>query len=200
MDRSPAVSFFLAPLAFFSVITAYHLWTIPSPDPVYATIRATGILAYASSFFAIVTPAFPKESMKLSGKTFLQVHHVFAVSALLLMVTHAVATWVSFGTPTVFIPHFQSLRGFLLFGGRVALPLFILTALTARYSRKIPFWRKIHLLNYFAFIVATSHAVMIGTDFDSTLMRTLAWSMAAAAVAVPVVRYLRRKRQNPSRG
>lgn len=82
----------------------------------------------------------------------------------------------------------------------MALPLFILTALTARYSRKIPFWRKIHLLNYFAFIVATSHAVMIGTDFDSILMRTLAWSMAVFAMAVPAVRHFRRKRQDPSRG
>ncbi len=38
--------FLVPPLLFFSLVAVYHLWWIPSPDPVYAAIRFSGILAY----------------------------------------------------------------------------------------------------------------------------------------------------------
>jgi len=182
------------PLLFFSLIAAFQLWWIPSPDPVYATIRVAGILAYGSSFLAIVASASPRDITKLTGNPFLRVHHIFAISALALMMIHATATWISFGTPSVFLPELKSLRGFLMFGGRVSLPLFILTASTAKFSRSVPFWRKIHLLNYAAFFLVTTHALMIGTDFDSPTMRGLAYFMTAIAVMVPAARYFRKPR------
>lgn len=185
------------PLLFFSLIAVYHLWWIPSPDPVYAAIRFSGILAYGASFLAVVASASPGDITKLTGNPFLRVHHIFAISALVLMMIHATAIWISFKTPSVFLPELKSLRGFLMFGGRISLPLFFLTASTARFSRSVPFWRKIHLLNYAAFFLVTTHAVMIGTDFDSPMMRGLAYFMTTTAVIVPAVRYFRKPR--PSR-
>jgi len=38
----------------------------------------------------------------------------------------------------------------------------------------------------------TAHALMIGTDFDSTSMRALAYALSAAGVSVPVIRFLRK--------
>lgn len=189
--------FLVPPLLFFSLVAVYHLWWIPSPDPVYAAIRFSGILAYGASFLAITASASPRDVSKFTGNPFLRVHHIFAISALALMLTHATATWISFGTFSVLIPELRTLRGFLMFGGRVALPLFILTALTARFSRSLPFWRKIHLLNYVAFFLVTTHALMIGTDFDSPAMRGLAYFMTAVALVVPAARFFRRPR--PSR-
>jgi len=193
MSRYRFLLFFLTPAAILTALTVFHLRAIPS-DPLYSIVRGAGILAYGASFLAIVTSAFPKEATRLSGSSFLRVHHVFALCALALMVMHASATWASFGTVRVFVPHFETFRGFLLFGGRVALPLFIITAVTAKFGRSIRYWRKIHLLNYAAFILATTHAVLIGTDFDSAPMRVLAYSLAAVVVIVPVIRIFRRKR------
>ncbi|MDT8285361.1 MAG: hypothetical protein RQ767_07515 [Thermovirgaceae bacterium] len=192
-NRSRALAFFLPPLVLFSAIAAYHLQAIPSPDPVYKAIRAAGMMAYPASFLAIVTSAFPKEATSLSGESFLRVHHIFAFWGLTLMLVHAGATWASFGTPAVLVPQVGTLREFFLFGGRAALPLFILTAATAKFGRSIKFWRKIHLLNYAAFILVTIHAVMIGTDFDSPPMRALAYMFAAVVLAVPIIRFFRKK-------
>lgn len=197
MKGSRALAFFLPPVLLFTALAAWHLRTIPSPDPLYAAIRAAGILAYGASFFAIITSAFPKETTKLSGGSFLQVHHIFAFWGLFLMLLHAGATWASFGTPAVLLPHFTTLQGFFLYGGRVALPLFILTAATAKYGRTIRFWRKIHLLNYAAFTLVTTHAVMIGTDFDSAAMRLLAYLFAAIVLTVPAVRRFRKPLRRP---
>ena len=192
MSRYRFLLFFLPPAAILVALTVFQLRAIPS-DPLYSIIRGAGILAYGASFLAIITSAFPKEATKLSGSSFLRVHHVFAFCALALMLVHASATWASFGTVKVFVPHFETFRGFLVLGGRVALPLFIITAVTAKYGRSIRYWRKIHLLNYAAFILATTHAILIGTDFDSAPMRALAYFFAAAAVAVPVIRFFRRR-------
>jgi len=195
VDRSRIPAFLLPPLFFFSAIIIYHLGSVSSPDPLYAVIRAAGILAYGASFLAIVTSAFPKEITRLAGGPFLHVHHIFAFCGLAMMLVHAGAIWASFGAATVFATNFESLREFFLYGGRVALPLFILTAATAKYGRYIRFWRKIHLLNYVAFILATAHAVMIGTDFGSAAMRYLAYTFTAIVLAVPAIRYFRKPRR-----
>lgn len=197
MNRSRVLAFFLLPLFVFSAIIIYHLGNIPSPDPLYAAIRAAGILAYGASFLAIMTSAFPKEITRLAGGSFIHIHHIFAFLGLAMMLVHAGATWASFGTSDVFAPNFGSLREFFLYGGRVALPLFILTAVTAKYGNSIRFWRKIHLLNYVAFLLATAHAVMIGTDFDSAAMRYLAYTLTAAVLSVPAVRRFRKPRRDP---
>lgn len=193
MSKYRFILFFLPPALILAALTIFHLRAIPS-DPLYSIIRGAGILAYGTSFLAIITSAFPKEATRLSGSSFLRVHHVFAFCALALMLMHTSAIWVSFGTARILVPHLETFRGFLLFGGRVALPLFILTAVTAKFGRSIRYWRNIHLLNYAAFILVTTHAVLIGTDFDSAPMRTLAYSLAATAAAVPVIRFFRRKR------
>lgn len=192
MGRKSIATLLLPPLVIFSAITVYHLLWIPSPNPVYATIRASGILAYAFSFLAIVASAFPREITRLTGDPFIRAHHIFAAGGLVLMAIHGLSVLLFFRTLSVFVPDLGSLRDFLMFGGRVALPLFILTAATARFSRSVPFWRKIHILNYAAFFLVTAHALMIGTDFDSTSMRALAYALSAAGVSVPVIRFLRK--------
>lgn len=197
LNGSRVLAFLLPPLFLFSAIIIYHLGSVSSPDPLYAIIRAAGIMAYGASFLAIVTSAFPKGITRLAGGSFLHVHHIFAFWGLAMMLVHAGAIWASFGASVVFVPNFGSVREFFLYGGRVALPLFILTAVTAKYGRYIRFWQKIHLLNYAAFILATAHAVMIGTDFDSPAMRYLAYTLATIMLAVPVVRRFRKPRRDP---
>jgi DMSO/TMAO reductase YedYZ heme-binding membrane subunit len=159
-------------------LTGGLLLAIPSGSWLYAVVRGAGILAYLSSFAAIMAAAFTKKVKKAIGKPFLPVHHLFAVAALAFMIIHASAFSVYMKDPGVFIPETGSLQGFLAFGGRAALPLFILTAVTARFSRSIPFWKVIHTLNYAAFFLVSAHALMIGVDFEHFPMKVLAWAMS----------------------
>lgn len=190
-SRYPAVILSLAMPAIFA--TGYLLFIIPSGSWLYAIIRGAGILAYLSSFCAIMTSAFTKDIKRLLGKPFLPIHHVFAVAALALMIIHASAFAVLMKDPAVFLPETGSLRDFLAFGGRAALPLFILTAATARFSRSIPWWKAIHTLNYVAFFLASAHALMIGVDFEHTSMKVLAWSMSTLVLATLLFRRMKRK-------
>jgi DMSO/TMAO reductase YedYZ heme-binding membrane subunit len=45
-------------------------------------------------------------------------------------------------------------------------------------------WRMLHWLNYLAFLLATAHALMIGSDFERPLLRWGATGMALVVIAV----------------
>ncbi len=174
----------IAPLA----VTLFLLFLIPSGNWLYAIVRGAGILSYFWSFFAIMTSVFTRKLKKTIGKPFLPVHHLFAVAALALMIIHAAAFSLYMKDPGVFIPETGSLEGFLAFGGRAALPLFVLTAATARFSRSIPWWKAIHTLNYIAFFLVSAHALMIGVDFEHLPMKVLALTMSTLILLTLVFR------------
>ncbi|MFP4481878.1 MAG: ferric reductase-like transmembrane domain-containing protein [Thermovirgaceae bacterium] len=169
-------------------VTAYLFFLIPPGSWLYAIVRGAGILGYFSSFFAIMASAFTRKLNKIIGKPFLPVHHLFAVAALSLMVIHASAYSLYMKDPGVFIPETDSLQGFLAFGGRAAIYLFILTAATARFSRSIPWWKAIHTLNYIAFFLVSAHAIMIGVDFEHLPMNVLAWTMSTLVLGTLIFR------------
>ncbi len=104
------------------------------------------------------------------------------------MIIHAAAFSLYMKDPGVFIPETGSLEGFLAFGGRAALPLFVLTAATARFSRSIPWWKAIHTLNYIAFFLVSAHALMIGVDFEHLPMKVLALTMSTLILLTLVFR------------
>lgn len=65
----------------------------------------------------------------------------------------------------------------------IILWLTVLTALLAWYGRNIPWWRKLHRLNYLVFVLAWLHSWFIGTDLHTTLLRSV-WLGYLIAVAV----------------
>jgi DMSO/TMAO reductase YedYZ heme-binding membrane subunit len=132
--------------------------------------------------------AFTRKLNKAIGRPFLPVHHLFAVAALAFMIIHASAFSVYMKDLGVFIPETGSLQGFFAFGGRAALPLFILTAATARFSRSVPWWKAIHTLNYIAFFLVSAHALMIGVDFEHLPMTVLAQAMSVLVLGTLVFR------------
>ena len=92
-------------------------------------------------------------------------------------------------------PDVSSLDAFLRLGGRPAWYLLGIAALAAVLRGRIKqSWRTLHYLNYVAFLLATVHAVLIGTDFISPAMKGVAIALALVAVGVFVSKRVRRWR------
>jgi DMSO/TMAO reductase YedYZ heme-binding membrane subunit len=75
-----------------------------------------------------------------------------------------------------------------LLPGYAALIILLLTtgtALLAWRGRDIPWWRKLHRLNYAVFVLAWLHSWFIGSDTQSVLLRTV-WVVYLLVVIVSV--------------
>ena len=159
-------------------------------------IRATGLLAYVTSFLAIVSAPFVRPLVRYFGRSFVKTHHAASISALVLMVLHPVALAIRQGSLSVFVPATSSWRLFFLLGGRQALYLFLVAALAAvlRAAWKGA-WRQIHWLNYLAFWFATVHGILIGSNLSGPVLRVVAIIMAAITVLVLARKRLPRRQR-----
>jgi DMSO/TMAO reductase YedYZ heme-binding membrane subunit len=159
-------------------------------------IRVTAQLAYLAVFLASLSSTYMRELTRFFGRSFTTVHHIASVTALGAMALHAVGGVLRAGTVVAFLPSFRSWYAFFSLGGRPALWLFVLTFLTALYRAKVGRrWRTIHWLNYLAFLLATVHAQMIGSDYQNLGMRLISGAMAAILVALFARKRLQRYRR-----
>jgi DMSO/TMAO reductase YedYZ heme-binding membrane subunit len=173
----------------------------PYITPLTWLIRTAALLGYLCIFAAAVSSAYMRELVRFFGRPFVQTHHVLSVTGLVMIVVHPVAAAWSAGSPSVFLPAVDSWISFLRLGGRAAWYLFGIASLAAllRASFKQQ-WRAIHMLNYLAFFLVTAHAILIGSDFQSPVMKGLAIVMALVLVGVFVQKQLqRRKRRTRSK-
>lgn len=167
----------------------------PFGGPLDWGIRATALLGYLAIFVAVVSSAYMRELFQLLGRPFIRVHHILSVTGLILVTLHPLAVALRSSRLSVFIPDVSSLDAFLRLGGRPAWYLLGIAVLAAvlrtRFKQS---WRTVHYMNYVAFLLATVHAILIGTDFISPVMKVLAAAMALFAVGVFVRKRLRRRR------
>ena len=56
-------------------------------------------------------------------------------------------------------------------------------------------WRTVHFLNYLAFLLATVHGVMIGTDFQSSVVKAISILMAVAVIGIFVLKRLGKRKR-----
>jgi DMSO/TMAO reductase YedYZ heme-binding membrane subunit len=167
----------------------------PFGGPLGWGIRAAALVGYLAIFLAVVSSAYMRELFLLLGRPFVRVHHILSVTGLVLVTLHPLGVAVRSSDLGVFLPKFSSLYLFFSLGGRPAWYLIGLAILAAVYRKRIKkSWRGIHYLNYVAFILATVHAILIGTDFVSPVMRAVAVVMALAVVWVFVQKRVQRRR------
>lgn len=167
----------------------------PIGGPLDWAIRAAAILGYLAIFLAVISSAYMRELFKLLGRPFIRVHHILSVTGSILVTLHPLGTAVRSSSLTVFIPDVSSLNAFLSLGGRPAWYLIGIAVLAAVLRTRIKqSWRTVHYLNYIAFLLATVHAVMIGTDFISWVMKGVAIAMALFVVGIFVQKRVRRSR------
>jgi len=178
------------------VLVVVILLTQPRPAPIYWLIRGAALLGYLTIFLSILSAAYLVPLVRFFGRPFVKVHHVASITGLVAMLVHPIAIAVNAGSLSVFVPQFSSLRVFLTLAGRVVWPLVAIAALAAWLRKPLgKNWRLIHYLNYLAFWLVTAHAILIGSNFQSWIMRGLAIVLALITVAVLVVKRLPRRKK-----
>jgi sulfoxide reductase heme-binding subunit YedZ len=159
--------------------------TQPRPKPIYWLIRSAALLGYLTIFVSIVSSAYMVPLVRFFGRPFVKVHHVASITGLVAMLVHPLTVAWNSRTLSVFVPDFSSLLLFLTLAGRVVWLLAGIAALAAWLRKPIgKNWRAIHYLNYLAFWLVTAHAILIGTNFQSLVMRMIAVVLALITVAV----------------
>jgi predicted ferric reductase len=163
--------------------------------PLNWAIRGVALMGYQSVFLAIVSSAYMRQLVRLFGRPFVQVHHVVSVSGLILITLHPLGVALDNATISVLVPRFESGLASLRLGGQLAWYLIALAALVALLRRSVGrSWRVVHRLNYVAFLSATVHANLIGTNLQYIVVRALSIVMALVIVGVFVQKRLRRRR------
>jgi predicted ferric reductase len=151
--------------------------------------RGAAMLGYLFVFYASLSSLFLRRLVKFFGRSFVKTHHLLSVTALVLLFIHPLSVALQARDAAVFIPSFASWYLFWAYAGRVAFYLLAIAALVALYRTKLrDSWRYIHWLNYVAFIFATVHGLLIGTDFQFLLVRIVAILMAVGVAVAFVVK------------
>jgi methionine sulfoxide reductase heme-binding subunit len=153
-------------------------------EPLRMVARFAATFGYLAIFLSILSSEYMAKMRKISGLPFLKAHHNLARIGILLILIHPLALALEGQDVLIFLPVFYPVDLFLALGGRTALYLFLLAAGIAIYRKKYRNWRKVHYLNYLAFLLVTAHALLIGTDFKIDIMRVLALVMAAAVTGI----------------
>ena len=180
-----------ASLALVAILIALQ----PFGGPLNWVIRAAALLGYLAIFLSVISSAYMRELFLWLGRPFIKVHHIVSLTGLALVTLHPLGVAVRSSSLRVFLPDFSSLYGFFSLGGRPAWYLIGAAVLAAALRTRIKqSWRVVHYLNYVAFFLATAHAIMIGTDFVSSVMKGVAVLMALAIVGVFVQKRVQRSK------
>lgn len=158
--------------------------------------RVMALTGYLFIFVASLMSLYTRQLVRYFGQPYQKLHHIFSISGLVLLATHGTAVAVATGSLKAYLPDFSSVRNFFLLAGRPALWIFALTTLTALWRRSLrKQWRQIHWLNYLAFTFGTIHGIMIGTDFQSILVKIVSILMTVALIASFVWKRVERARR-----
>ncbi len=186
--------------AFFGLVFLFVLavsllaYSITPTDPLTLTIRLLALNGYiALSIAAIMTP-FLKEITLFFKKSFVKVHHYFAVAGLLFLTLLPLTVLIQ-GLSTdyvnwaAFLPNFTTLYLFFYYGGTIALILIYVAFGAALLRRKISaHWHPFHALMYLALFVGIIHANLIGVDFGNLYIKIIFDGLFAASLVAFVLK------------
>jgi len=157
----------------------------PYGSPLNWLIRGAALMGYTAIFLSALSSATMRQVYRTFGRPFIKVHHILSVSGLVLVTLHPLGAAIDAASPSVFLPKFDSWTTFLELGGRPAWYLIAIASLVALLRRTIGRnWRTIHFLNYVAFLLATVHAIMIGTDFQQPIIKAVPVALALVLVVI----------------
>lgn len=163
--------------------------------PLDGVIRMGALLGYLAVFLAALSSNYMRELTRFFGRSFIKVHHIVSVTALVALTVHAIGVAWRAGSAAVFLPRFSSLQLFFSLGGRPAFWLLAITSLTALLRTAIgKNWKVIHWLNYLVFVLGTIHAQMIGPNFQHIGVRIVSGAMALVLIGVFVWKRTRKQR------
>jgi len=168
--------------------------------------RATGLVALlfmaAQIVFGLVlSHPHNKTTWKLSKRIFPWHDHIWVfVTAFLIAHIASLVVDPKAGVDLAgaFVPGLSQYRSAPVALGTLALYAFLITAITARWTKLLPtgLWLKLHRLSLFVFIVSWLHGILAGTD--SPVLEGAYIAMAVAVTAAGAYRYWAAKRARPT--
>jgi len=174
------------------IISALAL-SLPYGSPLEVVVRLFALYGYLTLSVATMTTPFLKEIPKVFGKTFIKVHHIFAIVGTASATVHPVAYAIQTLDPTVFLPSLRSWYAFWALAGRPALIIIYIALAAALVRRKMQtYWRSIHAMMYVVLFLGIVHANLIGTDFQNPVINTLFNLLFAASIAAFALKRIQR--------
>ena len=173
---------------------------------VWLAARAAGIAAFLLLTFQIalglvLSHPTNKSAWKLSKRIFPWHEHlwVFVMAFLLVHIVSLILDpYAGVGLGGAFIPGLSAYRSSPVALGTMALYAFLLTAITARYTRLLPSgaWLSIHRLALVVWILSWVHGVLAGTDSDA--LRAVYIASGLAVLAAGAYRYWASRQRRPT--
>jgi sulfoxide reductase heme-binding subunit YedZ len=173
---------------------------------VWLAARAAGIAAFLLLTFQIalglvLSHPTNKSTWKLSKRIFPWHEHlwVFVMAFLLVHIVSLVLDpYAGVGLGGALIPGLSAYRSSPVALGTMALYAFLLTAITARYTRLLPSgaWLSIHRLAIVVWVLSWVHGVLAGTDSDS--LRGMYVASGLAVLAAGAYRYWASRQRRPT--
>jgi predicted ferric reductase len=123
----------------------------------------------------------------------LQFHRFEGSFALLFAIMHPSFIAVGYGLASYLHYNFVAppLRWWLVpaYAGLTIMIATVLTALLAWKGRNIPWWRKLHRLNYLVFALVWTHSWFIGSDLRTPLLRRVWLAYLLAVIISAALKY-----------
>ena len=137
-------------------------------DPYNTIIRLFALLGYLSMVITAMMTPFAVELYKLFKKSFIKIHHFFAILGLILISLHPVIFAINTLNPFAFIPVVDDWVLFWELAGRPALILIYIAVIAGILRKKIAkSWKIFHVLVYIALFFGLVHGILIGTSFQN---------------------------------
>ncbi|MDV2481257.1 hypothetical protein F8E02_04390 [Methanoculleus sp. Wushi-C6] len=170
-------------------ITAAVVLAAPYDDPLHVIARLTALWGFLALAIAAILTPFLREIMKVFGRPFLAVHHIFAAVGLLLPTLHPVTLFIASMNPAIFVPVFSPWGRFWALAGRPALYLLYIAFAVVLLRKYIPkYWRWVHGLMYVVLLFAIVHGNLIGHDFENPVIWVLFNTLFALTIAAFVLK------------
>lgn len=191
LRRSLFIFLLMSPyILVFAVIMNTH----PS-DLLNTGLRFCGLFGFLSLSLGAIMNLLKKEIKVILGQPFINVHHIFVLTGLVLITIHPVLFALSIRDFSVFIPDTSSILSFLTNGGRVAIILIYVGFLAAVFRSALKGrWVQIHRIVYLALILGIIHANLLGEDLPEPIIRIVYNAIAGVVILTGIIKMRKRYR------
>jgi len=161
--------------------------------------RATGIVAWALSAAAVLWGLLlsTRSARGLAKPAWvLDLHRYLGALTLAMIGAHlgslVADNFVHFGLADLIVPGASTWKTGAVAVGIVAFWLFVLVEVSSLVKRQLPrkLWARIHLLSFVAYVLATAHYLLAGTERTNPALLLVVEVVSAAIVFFTVLRVL----------
>lgn len=145
-------------------------------------VRASGFVSFALLWWVMFTGLaihIPILKKIIEPEYSMSMHRWISVQAILFTAIHGAGLlfdkFMHFSFASVFVPFVSDFKPELVALGIFGFYLMIILTLTSYFRRHISFgvWRFVHYFNIVLYVISVAHALLLGTDLQSGLVRDI---------------------------